>query len=246
MDEQLQQLGLSAKEARVYLLLLEKPQQSAAGIAKELGEKRANTYMLLEQLAELHLVEVDETKPVRAYSAANPTALQKMLQRRLEREQHAAATLQKALPSLRSMYALASDKPGVVHMAGYDGFKAILDDQIRSSTDILLIASNDVPNKPEELVAFRKLLVARKNAGVRTRAIFHSGDRNDEFRRLFEERGIELRFLGEQPFRGEVALYEDNVVFTVYEPSLVSTVITNALIAETMRTLFEQLWNGAH
>lgn len=245
MEEQLEQLGLSAKEARIYLVLLENPNQTATQIAQALGEKRTNTYMLLDQLQELKLVEVDAAKPVRVYSAANPTALQQLLQKRIAREQHAAAELQKALPTLRSMYALSTDKPGVVHMAGYDGFKVILEDTIRSSTEVQLIASNDVPNKPDELLEFRKLLVARKNAGVRVRAIFHSNEQNEEFRRLFAERGIELKFLGEQPFRGEVALYEDNVVFTVYEPSIVSTVITNTLIAETMRTVFEQLWEKA-
>lgn len=129
-------------------------------------------------------------------------------------------------------------------MAGSDGFERLLGDMVRSKTEVLLVASNDIPDD-ETLKLFRQLLIERKNNGVKTRALFHRATYSERIKEEFNERGMEVRFIGDTPFKGEVALYEDNAVFTVYDPSLIVTVLTNKHIADTMRALFEQLWTIA-
>ena len=245
MEETLIKLGLTLKEAKIYLKLLEQPHQTAADVAVAAREKRTNVYMLLDNLVEKGLAEASDKTAVREYSAADPSSLNKLLQAQQERQQQAQAALSAALPRLKTLYSLASDKPGVVHMAGMEGFKTLLDDMIRSKTEVLLVASNDLPVNTDDVRLFRERLVERKSAGVKTRALFHLDERRDMIQNEFAERGIETRFLGEQPFKGEVVIYEHNVAFTVYEPSLTITVITNEHIGATMRTLFEELWEKA-
>lgn len=242
MEQQLEAIGLSPKESRVYLLLLEQSDMTASDVAERLGFKRPNAYAVLDQLAEQHLIEVVETDAVKTFRAAHPAQLQRLVQQRIEQEQQAAAGLQKVLPLLRSQHALASNKPGVVHMAGVDGFITLLDDMIRSTSEVLLIASNEVPQDQNVLKQFRDKMVARVNAGVGTRALFHSTDQNERFKYEFGERGIMLRFLHSAPFETDIALYEDNIAFTIYKPVILTTVITNQVMAGTMREVFEQLW----
>lgn len=242
MEDTLVKIGLTPKEARIYMLLLEEGVQTAAGLADKSGEKRTNIYMLLEAMAEKGVIKVDSRKPVKVFSAADPSALSRMIQVQQERQQQAAAALKAALPQLKIQYSLVSDKPGVTHAVGEEGYKMLLDDMVRSTTEVLLVASDDVPPNSFVLDELRKRLYKRKEAGVRTRALFHNDDERRRHQQEFTERGIELRFLGERPFRGEVVVYEDNVAFTVYEPSLIVTVVTNKAITETMRIMFEQLW----
>lgn len=45
---------------------------------------------------------------------------------------------------------------------------------------------------------------------------------------------MDVRFLGPKECKGELAVYEDNAVFTFYDPSLVVTVIINNYISGTM------------
>lgn len=245
MEEQLEAIGLSDKEARIYLLLLERPNLTASELAQALDIKRPNAYALLEQLMALQLVETDDSSAIKRFTATHPSQLQRVVQKRIEHEQQAAAGLQKVLPTLRSQYALSANKPGVVHMAGVDGFMHLLDDMIRSSTEVLLIASNEVPQDEQVLSQFRDKMVSRVKAGVGTRALFHSSDQNEKFKYEFGERGVMLRFLHSSPFETDVAIYEDNVAFTVYKPTIITTVITNQTMAGTMREIFEQLWGSS-
>ncbi len=244
MEEALRGIGLSVKEVKVYLTLLESGGQTVLSLAEAIGEKRPNTYALLDSLEEKGLV-VGSSDGVKIFNVVNPAALQNLSQAQREHTKQAAVALQAVLPQIKSQYSLITDRPGVVHMAGVNGFLRLLDDMSRSKTEILLVASNDVPSVDSDLQAFRKRLLDRKAAGIQTRAIFHNADNAEQRRQEFTDRGMEVRFLGAKEFKGEFAIYEDNVVFTVYDPSLVVTVITNGYIAETMRTLFEQLWEKA-
>lgn len=242
MEDILQQLGFTTKEAAVYRCLLERGSQTAAVVAKTCGEKRANTYVLLENLVTRGLATTSDDNPVRTFAAAHPSVLQKLIAEEQNRQLRLAAEFKAALPQLVSTYNLTNNKPGVVHMVGEEGFLTLLDNMTRSSTEVLLVASNKLPTDPRVLKRFRELLVERKKAGIKTRALFHHNAQESSFARLFAERGMDLRFLGDDEYTGELVIYEDNVVFTVYEPSLVVTVITNTAIAATMRQLFEHLW----
>lgn len=244
MEEVLLQLGLSDKESAVYLLLLKSPRLTAQQIAEQTEITRTNTYRIIDRLLEQRLI-VRDNSPVSKFSATEPHALQQILTDKQLTLKQTAKSLAAAMPSFRSQYSLSTDKPGVVHMAGAEGFERLLTDMTTSQTEVLLVASNDVPNNPDTLARFRELLVQRKRAGVTTRALFHDAPYRDRIKNEFADRGIETRFIGSTPFKGEVAIYEDNVVFTVYDPSLITTVITNRHIADTQRTLFEQLWQQA-
>ena len=244
MDEILQQIGLSDKASSLYLLLLRKPGQTAQQLSEQTDIGRTNVYRLIDELLEQGLV-VRDTSPVSKFSATEPQALQKLLQQRQQELKQTSKALSAAMPQFRSEYSLALDKPGVFYMAGMDGFERLLLDMVKSRTEVLLVASDDLPAEESVLHRFRELLMERKNAGVKTRALFHNCDYADRIKREFAERGMETRFIGTTPFKGEVAIYEDNVVFGVYDPSLINTVLTNKHIADTMRLLFEQLWVSA-
>jgi hypothetical protein len=54
-----------------------------------------------------------------------------------------------------------------------------------------------------------------------------------------------VRFIGKDIYPGELVVYEDKCAFTVYQPELIVTIITNESIAATMRQLFDELWDRA-
>ena len=244
MEEILLRLGLTDKEVSLYLLLLQKPNQTAQQLADQTDIKRTNVYRLLDNLLAEKLIITDES-PVKRFAAAEPQSLQKLLQNKQTELKQTASSLAALMPAFRSQYALSLDKPGVFHMAGTDGFERLLEDMVGSQTEVLLVASDDVPDDEATLKRFRELLVERMTNGVKTRALFHRASYSERIKEEFTARGMEVRFIGDTPFKGEVVLYENNTVFTVYDPSLIVTVLTNKHTADTMRTLFEQLWTAA-
>jgi sugar-specific transcriptional regulator TrmB len=241
MDETLLQLGLNDKEAAVYLYLLKHPYQSAHQVANACNIQRTNIYRLLEVLEKQELV-VHIDNPVRSFSAAEPQALRRLLEKQNIQLKQASSALTAAMPQFRSQYSLSLDKPGVFYMSGDAGIEQLLTDMVNSGTEVLLVASDNVPGNQKTLDRFRELISERKKAGVKTRALFHHADYSAKVTKQLETMGMEVRLIGTNPFLGEVVIYEDNVVFTVYEPSVSITVITNDQIASTMRLLFDELW----
>ncbi len=249
MEEVLAGLGLNNKEAQFYLLLLHYGRMTVLELVQSSGEKRTNVYMILDVLSRKRLVVVSKAGSKRQYEASAPSSLYELLQVEQQRHQQVGAALTAAMPKLKSQYALANNRPGVVHLAGLDGFKVMLGDMMRSTTEILLIASN-APTDPRIWKILTESLARRKAQGIATRAIYHQehcqNDAQLERKKSeFEHRGMEVRFLGEREFKGEMAVYENNTIFTAYEPALVTTILTSKDVTDTTRILFEELWDKA-
>ena len=245
MDDTLQQIGLNQKEAEFYLYLLQHGPQTTLQLTKATGEKRTNVYMILDSLIQKGVVAADDSKSSRLFSAQEPSSLQKLLVVEQQRQKQAVAALSAAMPELKSLHALTSDKPGVVHLAGIDGFKSILNDMKTTGSDVLLVGSNEILNQPEIYDVLLKSLHERKALGIHTKAIFELANRPYIDKVAFAERGFEVRFLGKHAYPGEMAIYDNNLLLTTFRPSLINTVVTSDDVATTMRLLFEELWQKA-
>lgn len=245
MNELFIQLGLHEKEARLYQFLLEQTAMTAASIAKHIDESRTNTYMILERLEQNGLVESDDSKAVRRYLAADPQVLRRLLVAQQSNLKQANTALNQALPKLQSLYNLGQLKPGVVYLEGLDGLKTLLDDVARSGEEVLIIPSEHSPNVPEAWKVLQEGVNKRAKLGVKTRIIFPEGAReNLEFDRL-KGQEYNIRFWGGRDYPGELVVYGDKCVFTTYHPQVINTILTDAVISQTLRMLFEDLWDRA-
>jgi len=246
VDELLSQLGLNQKEAKLYQILLERKPETAAVISSESGESRTNTYMILESLQQKGLVAQDDSHTVRRYSVQSPQRLQELLLKRQEELKQANQALKTALPDLSSKYALAQHKPGVTHREGLQGLKDVLEDMVRSGEEILLIPSNIADEHKEAFILLQEATARRKESGIPTRALMHERGRLWPVMKVWPKQGVKTRFLGEDPYDGEVIMYGETCVFIEYSPdSIVTTTLINKTIATTMKQLFEQLWHVA-
>ncbi len=242
MEEILRQIGLADKEVEIYLLLLKKPNMTAQELSESTEITRTNVYRLLDRLSNFKLIMSDNS-PVKRFSLTEPQALHKLLQERQAELKRTAVSLGSIMPAIRSQYSLSLDKPGVLYMTGEDGLERLLRDMANSSTDVHLIAG-DAPTDEKVHKSFTDLIEQRQKNGVQTYALYHDGPHRDAVAKLFSERGFKTRFVGEKPFDSEIVLYEDNTVFTTYDPEIIITVITNNRFTATMRTIFMELWEN--
>lgn len=242
MEEALKKLGLNQKEVEFYLFLIKSGANNASKLAKELGETRTNTYMILDRLVALSVVETDDTRGIRRYSASDPAALKKLLVTKQQELKKTHQELTAVLPELNSLYSLTQHKPGVVYLEGLEGYKTSQEEMARSGQPIDVIASNVVPdNKAAEKILLRATEL-RKKAGTPARIIFHESAKEWLDAEVFKKRGYDIRLWGKEPLEGEIAIYGAKVVLTVYKPSLILTVITNQTLADTFRSLFNTMW----
>lgn len=245
MEHALLQLGLNEKESKYYVFLLSQSALTAAEIAKNLGESRTNTYMVLDRLLEQELIAADDKVAVRRYSAIDPASLKKLLLRKQQELKQNQLTLAGILPELSSIYHLSQHKPGVVHFEGLEGYKSFQDDVARSKPPIGVLASNVVPDNKQAWEALQKAVRSRRARGTISQIIFHKDAKNWLDIKAFKANGYEVRFWGDFPLEGEIVIYGNKVGITAYQPVVMTTVITNEIIAGTFRTIFEQIWSDA-
>ena len=75
LHKKLTDFGLSEKEAKIYLALLELEAATVSEAAKNSGINRSSAYVVLEALRKKGIVGISDDKKVRRYLAASPETL---------------------------------------------------------------------------------------------------------------------------------------------------------------------------
>lgn len=239
-------LGISAKQQKLYLFLLEHGARSASQLAQELGEQRTNIYLLAEDLEKKGLVERDTSQPTVRFIATSPARLQQLLGQKQQVLAATASQLRKALPDLQGLYQLSSSRPGLAYFEGLKGYMVALEDMIRSKQEVCVFGASDISqSRPDAWSVLQNKLTKRAHSKVSTRIIFETalGAITDIPSR--QRQRMQVRFWGDRVFEGEVAMYGHTVVLTTYDDTLTSLVIRNPVIASTMQAIFDTAWQQA-
>lgn len=121
----LRNLGLSEREGRIYLALLEHGSTTIAGIARSSGLHRPIIYRVLPALQERGLVSVSPKGKQRRYVAESPEKLKALVD-------NLSASFVAALPDLQRAYATSCTRPIVKFLEGRKGLQAVYGDLVRS------------------------------------------------------------------------------------------------------------------
>lgn len=241
MELELKNIGLSEKEAKVYLALLELGQGTVQEAAKKALIPRATAHLAIEQLGRLGLVSFHETKGKRMVSAEFPERLLRLLDRDEQEIKIKRAEVIKILPRLKVLYDQAREKPRVRFFEGKEGLKAMQEDFLRTKAqDVLEIFpqseyENLFPLHEREAYVQRrkhkvphgKILYTRKEGSVQYTS------------------GLEAKYLGDKPaIAADISIYGNKISFSVFRGKPIGIIIESKEIAETMRVLFQLAWGS--
>jgi sugar-specific transcriptional regulator TrmB len=131
MDAQLissiEDLGLSNKEARIYVASLMVGPSGVQAIADYSGIKRVTTYVILESLVSLGLVSQSVKGKKTLFIAEDPTNLRRLLDKREQEVKDQKQSFETILPELLSLKSLPKDSTNVKFFEGAEGIKTIMD-----------------------------------------------------------------------------------------------------------------------
>ncbi len=114
---QLQKLGLSQKEARLYLVALENGPATIAKLAQKSGLKRGTIYEFLTEMLEKGLLEVSISGKRKLYASVQPQKLKKIIDRQKE-------ILDNLIPDLSMLTSTSPAKPKIKFYEGKEGLVA--------------------------------------------------------------------------------------------------------------------------
>jgi sugar-specific transcriptional regulator TrmB len=245
----LKQLGLSEKEATVYLALLEIGANGAATVAKQTPLSRTTVYSLLESLEGKGYVQSYQKNKLRFFEAMHPAKISSQLDMKIRAANVQRREFGMLLPQFLQLMSGAIEQVKVQYFEGIDGVKAIYEDSLIGDHRLKLAFSSAPESGDPELQKFFKDYIKRRVAkNIRVRALFLDNAASQKAAARDEACLRESRLISAErfPLSNEVSIYGNKMsIMSLKDKNYHGVIIESADIANTQRSIFELAWIGA-
>ena len=252
MDEltrELTHLGLTAKEAAVYLAAMELGPSVAQDISKKAKVNRATTYVMIDTLKGRGLVSSFTKGKKKFFVAESPDRLMSMIRLQRQEIESKEGEFAKILPQLMALYNVEGAKPQVRFLEGIEGIKTVQEEFARSNGEVVqIVPADDVLDFFGRVNDFPRSEVLKdvKKPHMPVRALLVAKDESVmEHYPEFVNTEVRIIPFEKYPIHGEINIQDDRVVMFSYKSALVSIIITSQVLADSLRAMFELAWLGA-
>lgn len=254
--DRMQRVGLSHKEAVVYVAVLELGGAVPSRVASYCRLNRSTVYKVLVDLSVRGLVTELTRKNKLYYQAEQPDAVRRYAKSQIKIAKDRLSKIETLMPEIEGLFALVPDRPTVRYFDGVDGVIRAYEDHISvdepyemlglsNVTDLMMFLPRDfVQRYVQEKV--RRKVVTRGILPDKKADISYIGDVYAAVPKKFVPR---VRYISAAlfPFKNEITIYAKNKVsiinFNKRDPA--GIVIEDESIHGMMRMTFELAWHGA-
>jgi len=238
----LEELGLSEKEAKVYLALLQVDSAHVNDIAKKTGVNRTTVYPVLESLETKGLVSELQDGKGGGYHAEPPERLETFVERQKVLLNEKSERLKDMVPQLKTIQRETGQKPTVKLFQGRDGAIAAYTEFFgfpeSEKKEVYTVFNEDLLFNvftQEEIDHFRNL---RKNKKIEASVLYS----RTEGERDFDKNKSSFRLESEKyPILCDISIIDDNVVISTLGREVNSLLIKSNDIAQTFTSLIKYI-----
>ncbi len=234
-QEKLEKAGLSPNEAKCYLALLKAGSASANAISRRSGVHRVSVYDALRGLREKGLISQITKANKMLFEAGSPDKITELIDEK-ETELDEA---KKIVPELMLDFQMAKDKQEVHSFKALAGVKTILQEMLKSKTEILDFGAEyrikeflpyDYPKWDKERI--RKRIKMRIVANIKIKPTKISL--------------TQIRYVPAE-FNSAVSTYifDDKVAMIMWVENPLGILVEHKAVAESYKNYFEYLWKTA-
>ncbi len=246
LEKELQKLGLSDKEAKVYLSSMELGPSPVQNIAGKAGVNRATTYVMIESLIGRGLMSSFEKGKKRFFTSGSPDHLLALLHKEEVEIKEKTRQFEEILPELKTLFAAAEEKPRLRFFEGAEGLRAIQDDILKSKYESFeeVVALDEFYKifPPDDKDHRKKLSDKTKDMSFRLIYTTAKG------KSLSSKEGRrERRYIPPEkfPFSTDLVIYGQKVAIGVCKGKIIGVIIESKEISETLRAIFNLAWDAA-
>lgn len=236
--KKLEKIGLTNKEARVYLAILELGESNINQIAKKSEIKRSTVYDIVEALQEEGYVYSTIYNKKKKYVAENPGIIEK----KLEEKKKMAIDI---FPELSSMANFSDKKPQIMHYYGNEGIKNLFYDTLKyPGQEVLAWLSQDYHKHFDKKFIEEIYIPKRVKNKIWERAIASDSSKMCEYQKMDKKVLREIKLFKKEkfPFDVHVQLYGKNKIGIVSFPEKFCLIIVSKQIYNTLKSVFEINW----
>lgn len=231
----LKNIGLTDKEAKIYLSCIELGSSIVSKIAKKSGLNRVTSYDIIDRLVQKGYINSLTKDNIKYYNATDPEIILREASRHTQE-------FKSVVPDLKRLRG-ETVHPHIQYFEGVEGIKAIYADTLTSKTEILNYANSQEirkfwPTYDTDYVEKR----AHKKIYLKGIAPMDEYGEHvqEESKKFFRE--IRLVPKNKFNFTNEINIYDNKVAIASFKDELIGMIIESAEIANTQRAIFQMTW----
>ena len=232
IEKELEKIGLTQSEVKIYLTLLKFGVSTTSDLSKKAKIHRTYIYDILEKLIIKGLVSTFKEKSKKYFIASSPSKIKNYIEEKLD-------IIENILPQLEKLKIKNSNEVSVEIYKGIEGLKTILSDLVQEGTDYYGIGSWN-PIEDALPIYMKKIIREINEKKLKERAILPEGEivieANDHKHRYLKKELINMY---------SMLIYSDRVCFTLWNPEPIQILIKSEDLANAKREEFKILWEIA-
>ncbi len=242
--KELVNLGLSEKEAKVYLAALELGKSVVQKIARKAEVNRATTYVIIDVLMKKGLISSYAEGKKQYFCAESPEKLNLLFREQITIIQKREEYLKEILPNLKALEVGDKNKPIVRYFEGKEGLKSIAEEissykedpaRMVYSEDLLRTIFSDQERKTMKTKRIKKK--------VKTKILYNY--KNNILKNTQDGTRIKI-FEKDYPITCDIAIFgKDKIRMTTLKNKIMGLIIENKEIHTTLKSIFDLAWIGA-
>lgn len=244
--QELGHLGLSEKEAAVYLASLELGPAPVQDISHKAKVNRATTYVMIESLMGRGLMSSFVRGKKRYYASESPERLRAVLRMQRREIEQKEEELETVFPMLAALYNAEGAKPQIRYLEGVEGVAAVRELFQKLEGEIIQFSPYDPAIAADELQPGRDEHVrdiAAKQVPYRALIAMEGADVS----RIPSLPNLEIRVIPRAmfPTDSEITVRGNTICLYSLKSAILAIVITSKEISDGFRSLFELAWKAA-
>lgn len=240
LNDTLRDIGLTEKEATIYLASLSLGSSTVLKIARRSNMKRTTVYSVIDTLKEKGLIRIDLKGLKQKYIAENPEKLEVMLERR-------ANEFQNKLPEFMALYKLKGEESTIKYYTGLEAMKNIYMDtlkEIKIHEDYLVIANQEKWYTLQSEFA-QKFIEAQAKLKINICLLFQDSPIAREQKKFEKNFNRKIKILpAGTPLNVDTLLLPNKLIVLELTPPYMTVVIENKSLIELHREMFELIWHS--
>ena len=244
VEQVLQEIGLTPKEAQVYTCLLRTGGEGTTiEVAKHSVLPRTTVYDLLSSLCEKGLVVELRKGTTKTFSVETTHALFSYLSKQEEHIARSREKLKSVVTDLERLRNPALPVTSLRQFQGAEGIQRMLDEQIQETSD-----RDDTLNvmcNAQFFAQFQDYLREKSKSllekGYKVKVLVHSQEEDPVFIKIrnYEVKGTQQKYF----FAAGMDIVGNFIGYWTEMDTLSGMLLENEQIARMQRAVFEQLWN---
>ncbi len=241
VEVNLEQLGLTKIEAKVYLALLKLGSTTTGPLVKKTELHRATVYDVLKRLMEKGLVTFIIKEKTKYFQATNPERFLDIAEEQKQEIEKKEKEIKEIVKNLQLIQEQAKIKESASIFQGRRGIKTIFED-ILNYQEYYAFASK---GKFKEIlgVYFDQFQKRKKQKKIKAKILIDESLKGSDYVKSIHG---EVRFLPkEYNYPTATFVYDDKVAFFVFTEYPTAFLIESKEVADSYKSYFEVLWKSA-